>query len=264
MAQPSLPFELEGPRSGQVRVRAAALGSGALIVVPTYNELTNLRALITAVLRAAPAAHVLVVDDASPDGTGALADALANEDERVHVLHRAGKLGLGTAYVEGFRWGLAREYQSFLEMDADFSHDPGELPRLLGGLQKGADLVLGSRGVRGGAIVGWGVGRRLLSAGGSAYSRLVLGVRVRDLTTGYKAFSRRALQQLDLGSICSNGYAFQIELTYRVLQAGLAVTEVPITFVDRRAGQSKMDSSIFLEAVGVVWRLRAEALRRRA
>lgn len=257
------------PASGQPPVRSAPgvrlpapLGAGALIVVPTYNERSNLKALVTAALAAAPAAELLIVDDASPDGTGALADALCGEDARVHVLHRTGKRGLGTAYVDGFHWGLARRFERFVEMDADFSHDPGQLCRLLQALDAGAALAIGSRGVPGGAIAGWGVGRLLLSRGGSAYSRAVLGVRVRDLTTGYKAFTRAALERLELDSVRSNGYAFQIELTFRALRAGLTVVEVPITFVDRRVGQSKMDRRIFVEAVTVVWRLRWDALRR--
>lgn len=260
-AQPAL--ALQPPQSARVARRTLELGTDTLIVIPTYNERHNLLALIEVVLRVAPAAHILVVDDASPDGTGALADDLSKRDDRVHVLHRPGKQGLGTAYVAGFRWGLARHYQRFFEMDADFSHDPGQLPRLFDGLNRHADVVLGSRNVPGGAISGWGVGRTFLSKGGSAYSRAVLGIRTRDLTSGYKAFTRRALEALDLGSVCSNGYAFQIELTYRALCAGMKVLEVPITFVDRRAGQSKMDRRIFVEAVGVVWRLRLEALRKK-
>lgn len=264
MAQPNLPFGDDAPRSESVPAhRQSSLGVGALIVVPTYNERSNLRALVESALGVAPEAHLLVVDDASPDGTGRLADDLQARDERVHVLHRAAKRGLGTAYVDGFRWGLSRGYQQLFEMDADFSHDPGDLPRLFAALAAGADLVLGSRNIPGGAVFGWGPGRLLLSKGGSAYSRAVLGIDVRDLTTGYKAFSRHALERLDLASVCSNGYAFQIELTYRALRAGLSVVEVPITFVDRRAGQSKMDGRIFWEAVGVVWRLRAQALLNR-
>lgn len=252
----------EPPPSGRVERRAESdVGAGSLVVVPTYNELYNLRAFVEAVLRAAPAAHILVVDDASPDGTGSLATELAAKDARVHVLHRPAKLGLGTAYVTGFRWGLSRPYQRFFQMDADFSHDPGQLHRLLDGLGAGAQVVLGSRNVPGGAIGGWGFGRLLLSKGGSAYSRAVLGIGTQDLTTGFKAFTREALERLDLGSVHSNGYAFQVELTYRALCAGLRVVEVPITFLDRRVGQSKMNGRIFLEAAFVVWRLRVEAWR---
>jgi dolichol-phosphate mannosyltransferase len=266
MAQSSVVAEssepISEPRPTRPLLRACSpppLGVGALIVIPTYNERSNLRAL----LAAAPGAELLIVDDASPDGTGQLAAALSSEDERVHVLHRARKQGLGTAYVAGFRWGLAQGFQRLVEMDADFSHDPGQLSRLLGALDAGAALAVGSRNVPGGAISGWGLGRLLLSKGGSAYSRAVLGVGVRDLTSGYKAFTRAALERLELDSVRSNGYAFQIELTFRVLCAGLRVVEVPITFLDRRVGQSKMDRRIFLEAVTVVWRLRLDALRDR-
>jgi dolichol-phosphate mannosyltransferase len=239
------------------------VGAGSLIVVPTYNERENLQALVREVLLHAPAAHVLIVDDNSPDGTGDLADALAREDARVHVLHRPQKLGLGSAYVAGFSWGLLRDYERFFEMDSDFSHDPRELSRFFSALDAGADVVAGSRNVAGGKIVGWGLGRLALSKGGSAYSRLVLGIDVRDLTTGYKAFTRNALIRLGLSNVRSNGYSFQIETTYRALRAGLFVVEVPITFVDRRVGQSKMDRGIFAEAMAVVWRLRWESLRAR-
>lgn len=261
MAQ-SLPLNHgEPPAPGPVPApRTKPLGTGALVVVPTYEEVGNLRTLVESVLSVAPEAHVLVVDDASPDGTGRLAEQLAAQDARVHVLHRPGKLGLGTAYVDGFKWGLARGYDQLFEMDADFSHDPAELPRLFAALESGADVALGSRNIAGGVVSGWGPLRLLLSKGGSAYARAVLGVAVRDMTTGYKAFTRAALERLPLDSVCSNGYAFQVELTYRALSAGMRVVEVPITFVDRRAGQSKMDSRIFLEAVGVVWRLRVSSL----
>lgn len=239
------------------------LGTSALIVVPTYNERSNLEAFVHAVRRAAPGASVLIVDDNSPDGTGAVADALAGRDERVSVLHRPAKLGLGTAYLEGFRWGLERGFQRFLEMDADFSHDPAQLERFFHALDAGADVVLGSRNVPGGSVKGWGLGRHVLSKGGSLYARLVLGVRTRDLTTGYKAFTRHALKAIALESVRSNGYSFQIEMTYRALRAGLRVVEIPITFVDRRVGQSKMDGTIFAEAVFSVWRLRWDSVRGR-
>jgi len=270
MAQSIQPLIEQAPASEERPLRAplracppAALGEGALIVVPTYNELSNLAALVSAVLRAAPGARILVVDDASPDGTGALADGLAARDSRVQVLHRAGKLGLGTAYVAGFRWGLARDFQRFFEMDADFSHDPKQLLRFFAALDAGADVVVGSRNVRGGSILGWGMGRMFLSKGGSAYSRAVLGISTRDLTTGYKAFTRQALERLRLESVRSNGYAFQIEMTFRAVCAGMQVVEVPITFVDRRVGQSKMDQRIFVEAISVVWRLRFDEFRQK-
>jgi dolichol-phosphate mannosyltransferase len=239
----------------------AELGAGALIVTPTFNERENLSVFAKTVLEAAPGAHLVVVDDASPDGTGAIADELAARDPRIRVLHRPEKLGLGTAYVEAFQRGLTDGYASFFEMDTDLSHDARYLPDFFRALEAGADVVVGSRNVAGGGVEGWGLGRHILSKGGSLYSRLALGVRVRDLTTGYKAFTRHALEAIDLSSVHSSGYSFQIEMTFRALQAGLRVVEVPIVFVDRRAGQSKMDQRIFLEAVGVVWKLRLASLR---
>jgi dolichol-phosphate mannosyltransferase len=231
-----------------------------LIITPTYNERDNLEDFVGGVLGVAPEANVLVVDDASPDGTGALADALAAHDRRVRVLHRPGKLGLGTAYVEGFRAALDEGYDVVFEMDADRSHDPAYVPAFLDAIQGGADVVLGSRNVLGGGVEGWGLGRHLLSKGGSLYARTILGVGVRDLTTGYKAFTRRALAAIDPASVRSNGYSFQIETTYRALRKGLRVVEVPIVFVDRRAGRSKMSRRIFAEAIVEVWRLRVDAL----
>ena len=232
-----------------------------LIATPTYNERDNLPVFVRSVRTALPDAHVVVVDDASPDGTGDVADELARTDDHVHVIHRAGKLGLGTAYVEAFQWGLAQGFERFFEMDADLSHDPRYLPDFVRALDDGADVVIGSRNVPGGGVEGWGLGRHVISKGGSLYSRTILGLSVRDLTSGYKAFSRRALEAVDLGSVRSNGYSFQIELTYRALQKGMRVAEVPIVFVDRRAGQSKMSRRIFAEAVGVVWKLRFDAVR---
>ncbi len=234
-----------------------------LIVTPTYNERDNLADLVAALHAAAPEAELLVVDDASPDGTGALGDSIAAADPRVHVLHRSGKLGLGTAYVDGFRWALARGFDVVFEMDADLSHDPVYVPRFLDAIAGGADVVLGSRNVAGGGVEGWGLGRHALSKGGSLYARTILGVPVRDLTTGFKAYTRRALDLIDLGTVRSNGYSFQIETTYRALRKGLRVVEVPIVFVDRRAGRSKMSRRIFAEAIAEVWRLRADALRGR-
>lgn len=237
------------------------LGERALIVTPTYNERDNLALFIESVFRVAPGAHILVVDDASPDGTGELADELARSDERIRVLHRPAKLGLGTAYVQAFQQTLGQDYEAFFEMDTDLSHDPGYLPAFFTALDAGADVVVGSRNVPGGGVEGWGLGRHVLSKGGSIYSRLILGVPIRDMTTGYKAFTRRALEVIDLSSVRSNGYSFQIEMTYRALRAGLRVVEIPIVFVDRRVGHSKMNRRIFAEAVGVVWRLRLAALR---
>jgi dolichol-phosphate mannosyltransferase len=235
---------------------AGGLGEQTLIVTPTYNERHNLPAFVRSTLDVAPRAHILVVDDASPDGTGDVADTIARDEPRVKVLHRARKLGLGTAYVQAFELGLSGEYQYFFEMDTDLSHDPAHLPAFFAALGDGADVVVGSRNIPGGGIEGWGPGRHFLSKGGSLYSRLILGVDVHDLTSGYKAYTRHALERIDLGSMRSNGYSFQIETTYRALRAGLKVAEVPIVFVDRRAGESKMNRRIFAEAVGIVWKLR--------
>jgi dolichol-phosphate mannosyltransferase len=227
-----------------------------LIVVPTYNERDNVADVVTRFLAAAPGLELLFVDDNSPDGTGAVLDAIALRDPRVHVLHRAGKLGLGTAYLDGFAWGLARDYTILVEMDADFSHDPRYLPELLARARAGADVVVGSRYVDGGGTINWGVGRQVISRGGSLYARTILGVGIRDLTSGFIAWRRAALETLDLGAVTSNGYSFQIEMKYRAIAAGLTVVEVPIVFVDRRVGQSKMSRAIFAEALLKVWKLR--------
>jgi dolichol-phosphate mannosyltransferase len=235
-----------------------------LVVTPTYDERENLAWLVHSIHAVLPDAHVLVVDDASPDGTGDVADSLAATDPRVHVLHRPRKLGLGTAYVAGFGWALGRDYELVIEMDADLSHDPAYLRAFLDAFAAGADVVVGSRRVPGGGVSGWDASRQLLSQGGSLYSRLVLGVDVRDLTTGYKGYTRRALEAIDVPTLASNGYSFQIETTYRALQKGLSVVEVPILFVDRRAGHSKMSAGIVAEAVLMPWRLRFGRARRRA
>lgn len=227
----------------------------ALVCVPTYDERENVGPIVEAILAAAPGVEVLVVDDASPDGTGALADAIAAREPRVHVLHRARKEGLGRAYLAAFAWALERGYGLVLEMDADFSHDPRDLPRLIAAAE-GADLVLGSRWVPGGGTVNWGLGRRLLSRAGSLYARTVLGVGVRDLTGGFKCFRREVLEALDLARVTCDGYAFQVELTYRALRRGFRVVEVPIVFEDRRVGRSKMSRAIVLEAVAKMWSLR--------
>ena len=240
----------------------AVLGRGALIVTPTYNERANLESFVEATLGVAPGAHILIVDDNSPDGTGVVADDLAARDKRVRVLHRPSKLGLGTAYTAAFQLGLHEDYRHFFEMDADLSHDPRHLPDFFRALESGAELVIGSRNVPGGNVIGWGAGRHLLSKGGSLYARSILGVPIRDLTSGYKAFQRGALEKILAGNVVSNGYSFQVELTYRALLLGLKVQEVPIVFVDRQVGASKMDRKIFLEAVTTVWKLRLQALRR--
>jgi dolichol-phosphate mannosyltransferase len=231
-----------------------------LVITPTYNERENLETFVGLLHAAAPEADVLVVDDSSPDGTGDIADALAAKDPRIQVMHRAGKQGLGTAYLQGFRWALARDYDVVFEMDTDLSHDPKYVPDFLRAVDAGGDVIIGSRNIPGGGVEGWGLGRHVLSKGGSLYSRTILGVSVRDLTSGFKAFTRRALEAIDLDAVQSNGYSFQIELTYRALRRGMRVTEVPITFVDRRAGKSKMSRKIFAEAIGMVWKLRADAL----
>ncbi len=227
----------------------------AVVCLPTYDERENIEAIVPAILAAAPGVDVLVVDDSSPDGTGELADAIAAREPRVSVLHRAGKEGLGKAYLAAFGWALARGYELVLEMDADFSHDPRYLSRMLE-LAEGADLVLGSRYVAGGGTLNWSLGRRALSRGGSLYARTVLGVPFRDLTGGFKCFRREVLEAIDLASVECSGYAFQIELTYRAFRRGFRVVEMPIVFEDRRVGRSKMSRRIVLEAIGKVWSIR--------
>ena len=232
-----------------------------IVVTPTYNEKDNLPRFIDAVRGALPEADILVVDDNSPDGTGQIADAIAAKDSQVRVMHRAGKQGLGTAYIQAFTKAMGEGYDRFFEMDADLSHDVRYLPAFVKALDEGADVVIGSRNIPGGGVEGWGLGRHVISKGGSLYSRTILGMPVKDLTSGYKAFSRRALEAIDIANIKSNGYSFQIELTYRAIRKNMRVKEVPIIFVDRTAGQSKMSRKIFVEAMGVVWRLRADSLR---
>jgi dolichol-phosphate mannosyltransferase len=239
------------------------IGRGALICVPTYNERENLERIVPAIFERVPAAHLLVIDDGSPDGTGAIADGLAADDARVHVLHRAEKQGLGRAYIAGFTWALERDFRFIVEFDADFSHDPAYLPEMLERLAE-ADVVVGSRRVPGGGVENWGAARRLVSSAGSLYSRAVLGVRVRDLTGGFNGFRREALERLDLGSISASGFAFQIEIKYRAVRAGLQVVEMPIVFRDRAAGRSKMSAGIFAEAMLGVLKLRLAAFLSRA
>jgi dolichol-phosphate mannosyltransferase len=227
----------------------------AIICLPTFNERENLEAILEAIFAATAEVEVLVIDDNSPDGTGQLADAFAARDPRVKVLHRAGKQGLGKAYLAGFAWALERGYGLVLEMDADFSHDPKYLPAMLAKAEE-AELVLGSRYVPGGGTVNWGLGRKILSRGGSLYARTILGVGVRDLTGGFKCFRREVLEAIDLPSVECSGYAFQIELTYRAIRRGFSVAELPIVFADRRVGQSKMSKKIVLEAIRKVWSIR--------
>jgi dolichol-phosphate mannosyltransferase len=230
------------------------------LVIPTYNEAANLEAIVADALQQLPAARrLLVVDDSSPDGTGRIADRLAQEREDVAVLHRPAKRGLGPAYVAGFREALAGGAELIAHMDADFSHDPADLPRLLEATVD-ADLVLGSRYVEGGGVTDWGPGRRAISRWGSVYARAALGVGIRDLTGGFKVFRRRALEAIDFQSLASLGYAFQVETTFRTIRAGFRVVEVPITFRDRRVGHSKMTGSVMLEAA---WRVPAMRLRGR-
>jgi dolichol-phosphate mannosyltransferase len=232
----------------------------ALVCVPTYNESENVVAIVEAILAATTDVDVLVIDDNSPDGTGRLADGIAARQARVHVLHRAGKEGLGKAYLAGFAWALARGYRLVLEMDADFSHDPRYLPAMLEASRE-ADLVLGSRYVAGGGTVNWGLLRKVISRGGSLYARTILGIPIRDVTGGFKCFRREVLEAIDLPTVECSGYAFQIELTYRTLRKGFRVREIPIVFVDRRVGHSKMSRRIVLEALRKVWSIRASGFR---
>jgi dolichol-phosphate mannosyltransferase len=231
---------------------------GATVCLPTYNERENLPLVLDAL--EPYGVRVLVIDDSSPDGTGELADSLAAEREWVSVLHRERKEGLGPAYLAGFREALRGDAEYVLEMDADLSHDPAVVPRLIEACASGADVALGSRYVEGGGTENWGLVRRIVSAGGSLYARVLLGLGVRDLTGGFKCFRREVLERIDLDAVHSKGYAFQIELTYRALRAGFRVVEVPIVFVDRTHGQSKMSRTIFLEAVVRVPALRLAAL----
>lgn len=232
----------------------------ALVCLPTYDEKENVVPITEAILAATPDVDVLIIDDNSPDGTGKLADGIAAREPRVKVLHRAGKEGLGKAYLAGFDWALRHGYELILEMDADFSHDPRYLPGMLEAA-RGADLVLGSRNVPGGGTVNWGVGRKIISRGGSLYARTILGIAVRDLTGGFKCFHRKVLESIDLPTVECSGYAFQIELTFRALRRGFRVVEFPIVFVDRRVGQSKMSKRIVLEALRKVWSIRRSNFR---
>lgn len=221
------------------------------VVVPTYNELENLEVVAGRVREAAPDADLLVVDDNSPDGTGELADKLAAADSHIHVMHRPGKGGLGAAYLAGFAWALERGYDAVVEMDADGSHQPEDLPRLIGGLDR-ADLVVGSRWVPGGKVVNWPKSREIISRGGNIYVRLMLGIKVRDATGGFRAYRAGTLRKIALTEVASQGYCFQIDLTLRTLRAGLTVTEIPITFIERARGNSKMSNAIVREAL---WRV---------
>jgi dolichol-phosphate mannosyltransferase len=234
-----------------------------LIIVPTYNERQNIERLIEAVLSQDPTIDMLIVDDGSPDGTGDLVDSIAARNPRVHVLHRAAKLGLGTAYVAGFKWALERDYQFIGEMDADFSHNPDKLPVFLKALET-ADLVIGSRYQNGQVnVVNWPIGRLFLSYTANIYARRVTGLPIFDATAGFKIFRRRVLEAIDLDDIRSNGYAFQIEMHMRAWKKGFRIVEIPIIFVDRSEGDSKMSKKIVREAVWMVWRLRWWSVRGR-
>ncbi|WP_264349571.1 polyprenol monophosphomannose synthase [Streptomyces milbemycinicus] len=231
-----------------------------LVIIPTYNEAENVKPIVARVRESVPEAHVLVADDNSPDGTGKVADEIAAEDDHVRVLHRKGKEGLGAAYLAGFRWGIEHGYGVLVEMDADGSHQPEELPRLLTAL-KGADLVIGSRWVPGGRIVNWPKRREYLSRGASTYSRILLDVPIRDVTAGFRAFRKETLEGLGMDAVASQGYCFQIDMAWRAVKAGFHVIEVPVTFVERERGDSKMSRDIVTEAF---WRVATWGVSSRA
>jgi dolichol-phosphate mannosyltransferase len=233
--------------------------SRVLVVVPTYNELMNLPHVVPAILSQDPRLNILVVDDNSPDGTGALADRLSEIEPRVHVLHRANKEGLGKAYIAGFRWALERDYEVIFEMDADFSHDPDRIGDFLLAIQD-ADLVLGSRYEKGVNVINWPISRLLLSLGANLYARVITGLPLSDATGGYKAFRRQVLEAIDLDKIRSNGYAFQIEMSFIAWKKGFRLKEIPIVFTDRMEGQSKMNKRIVREAIWMVWWLRLRSI----
>ncbi|RRD48004.1 polyprenol monophosphomannose synthase [Tessaracoccus sp. OH4464_COT-324] len=220
-----------------------------LVVIPTYNESQNIESIVTRIRKAVPHAHVLIADDNSPDGTGQLADRMADNDDHVHVMHRSGKQGLGAAYLAGFDWGLERGYDVLVQHDADGSHQPEELPRLLKALEDGADMVKGSRWVPGGSVVNWPASRKFISRGGSLWTRLWLGIPVKDATGGFNAFKADTLRGLDLNDVASAGYCFQIDLVWRAVKRGYKVVEVPIEFVEREFGTSKMSKNIVVEAL---------------
>jgi dolichol-phosphate mannosyltransferase len=235
---------------GRAKKPTESASARTLVIIPTYNELENLPLIMGRVHKARPEVHVLVVDDSSPDGTGDLADQLALADpDRVHVLHRTAKDGLGAAYLAGFAWGLARKYSVLVEMDADGSHAPEQLYRLLDAIDQGADLAIGSRYVEGGTVRNWPWRRLVLSKTANTYSRLLLGVGIHDITAGYRAYRREALEKLDLSAVDSKGYCFQIDLTWRTINSGFTVVEVPITFTERELGVSKMSGSNIREAM---------------
>jgi dolichol-phosphate mannosyltransferase len=239
----------------------ARSGAGRVIIItPTYNERQNLPRLVPSILAQDPRIDILIIDDASPDGTGQLADEIAANEPRVHVLHRTGKLGLGTAYLAGFRWGIERGYDSLFEMDADLSHDPAHLPQFLGALEE-YDVVKGSRYLEGRVtVVNWPIGRLLLSYFANVYARIVTGLPIADATGGFNAFRRPVLEAIDLDRVRSEGYAFQIEITMRAWKKGFRIGEIPIVFVDRAIGESKMSKRIIREAIWRVWQLRFQSV----
>lgn len=247
---------MQPPPPEELLLERPALSDRAVVIVPTYNERNNIERLIGEVLEQDYSLDVLVVDDASPDGTAEIVKSIALRNPRVNLLERAGKMGLGTAYVAGFQWAIARDYAYVFEMDADFSHDPKHLPQFLEAI-KNADLVLGSRYNKGRVtVVNWPMSRLILSYGANLYARFVTGLRVDDATGGYKCFRRSALEVIDLNAVKSNGYAFQIEMTFRIWKRGLRIAEIPIVFNDRTEGESKMSKKIVREAIWMVWRLR--------
>ncbi len=238
-----------------VRLDAGPVRSG-LVIVPTYNERENVARIIETTLEQDPRLSILIVDDGSPDGTGAIVDVIAATNDRVHVLHRAKKLGLGTAYLAGFKWALSRDFECVFEMDADFSHDPGHLPEFLRAIET-TDLVLGSRYRNGKVtVVNWPISRLILSYAANIYARSVTGLQLYDATGGFKCFRRRVLETIDLDDVRSNGYAFQIEVSFRAWKKGFRIEEIPIVFTDRTEGESKMSKHIVREAIWMVWRLR--------
>lgn len=256
------PIPATGGTDATAGMTRAAVAQRPLVVIPTYNERDNIDAIVHAIREHLPQCSILIIDDASPDGTGRIADALAEHLGGIHVLHRSGKLGLGTAYIEGFRFALRGDYTCVFEMDADFSHDPRYLPDLLAAAER-YDMVIGSRYVPGGSTPDWRLVRRLISGGGNIFARAVLWLPTKDCTAGYKCYRRSVIERLDLDRINLQGYAFQIETVYQAYSAGFTIGEVPIRFPDRRLGHSKMSQHIVIEAFTYVIRRRLEALRRR-
>ena len=246
-------------RRGTTYTQVELMAEKALVIIPTYNECENAGQIIRRVLEQSPIIDVLIVDDNSPDGTGKLVDKLAAAEERVNVIHRAGKLGLGTAYVAGFKYAIEKQYDYIFEMDADLSHDPEEIPNFLKAIQEN-DLVIGSRYIQGVNVINWPLSRLLLSKGASLYTRIITGMHIQDPTGGFKCFRRGVLESLDLDRIKSGGYSFQIEVNFKVWKSGFRILEIPIVFTDRMEGSSKMSRQIVREAVLMVWKLKARSL----